>query len=216
MNATPDSDPLECVDHLVMTSSSLASGIDELERLSGVRAAGGGRHQDWGSHNALISLGARAYLEVIAADPESRVPSAHRPEVFTRPGTGVLNGWVARVADIERAVARSHELGHGLGAIREGRRERPDGSVLAWRLTDPRTRGFDGLLPILIDWGDSPHPASSATPGCHLIDLEFVHPEAKTLSAVLDQLELPVTVRPGRAASIVATIETPAGRITLH
>jgi hypothetical protein len=209
---TPD---LSTVDHLVVTCSELEAGIDDVEGRTGVRPAMGGRHLDWGSHNALLSLGDSTYLEVISPDPESPLPLESRPAVFTRPGPGLVNGWVAKCDDIERAIAISHELGHPLGPALHGRRERTDGTLLSWTLTDPSTRRFDGLLPILIDWGSSPHPASSAPTGCTLVGLALRHPEAGSLSTLLGRLGLPMVVEPGEVPTITATIETPAGTISI-
>jgi hypothetical protein len=205
----------DTVDHLVVTRLELESGINDLERLTGIRPAAGGRHHDWGSHNALLSLGASTYLEVISPDPQSRIPLESRPAVFTRPGSGMVNGWVAKCDDIDRAIAVSHELGHPLGPALHGRRERADGTMLHWTLTDPLIRRFDGLLPILIDWGGSPHPASTAPTGCRLTGLDLCHPEAETLSKVLGRLGLPMTVEHGASPAILATIETPRGMITI-
>ena len=206
---------LSAVDHLVVTHSELEAGIDDVEDRTGVRPAMGGRHLDWGSHNALLSLGDSTYLEVISPDPKSRLPQDSRPAVFTRPGPGLVNGWVAKCDDIERAVAISDELGHPLGPALHGRRERTDGTLLSWTLTDPMTRRFDGLLPILIDWGRSPHPASTAPTGCTLVGLALRHPEAATLSMVLGRLGLPMVVEPGEVPMITATIDTPAGTISI-
>ena len=62
------------LDHLILGVRDLDRGIDELENLTGVRASRGGRHQGLGTHNALISLGIRTYLEILAPDPEQNNP----------------------------------------------------------------------------------------------------------------------------------------------
>ena len=56
------------LDHIVVAAASLAEGRDWVEGLLGVAAAGGGRHETMGTHNALWGLG-ESYLEVIAVDP---------------------------------------------------------------------------------------------------------------------------------------------------
>lgn len=204
-----------CVDHLVMACADLDSGIRELENLTGVTASGGGRHPAWGSHNALIGLGPRTYLEVIAPDPGSTVPADRRPEVFTSPGPGLLNGWVAVCEDIPGARARARQFGMELGGPIDGRRERADGTVLEWVLTDPSVRHLDGLVPILIDWGDSPHPASSAPSGCSLLALELRHPDPGPLVEVLAAIGLSVTVVKAPVPGLRAILDTPRGVVEL-
>ena len=67
------------LDHLVIAAASLAEGCDWAEARLGVAAAGGGRHANMGTHNALWGLG-ESYLEVIAVDPEGVRPD--RPRWF--------------------------------------------------------------------------------------------------------------------------------------
>ncbi len=146
---------LDRVDHLIIARPDLATGVDEIERLCGVRPAIGGRHPDWGSHNALLSLGPRTYLEVIAPDPESAVPPEKRPSVFTRPGTNLVNGWIANQSDIAGALALLSDHGCRMGEPVHGRRALPDGRVLSWTLTDPSVTLFDASGGRLDLWGST-------------------------------------------------------------
>ena len=64
------------IDHLVIGVADLDAGIREFEELTGIRPAYGGEHPNLGTHNALISLGNRTYLELLAPRPGASVTAS--------------------------------------------------------------------------------------------------------------------------------------------
>ncbi|MDK1010172.1 MAG: VOC family protein [Actinomycetota bacterium] len=60
---------LRFVDHLVYSTPDLDEGIHLVEQLFGTDVTPGGRHENWGTRNALVSLGESTYLEIISPDP---------------------------------------------------------------------------------------------------------------------------------------------------
>ena len=104
----------------------------------------------------------------------------------------------------------------GLGTVIAGSRKRPDGVVLSWRYTDPAVVLEHRLIPYLIDWGTSPHPASTAPRGARLVAFRAEHPDAARVEAMLRRIGLNLPVQPGSRPALIATIDCPKGRVELR
>lgn len=200
------------IDHLVFTAPDLKMGMDKVEKQLGVRPVMGGRHPDFGTHNALLSLGQSTYLEIIAPDPGLAAPERGRLfEQFYERGPRLTN-WVLRVEDIARAREKAVQRGLGLGPIQSGQRQKPDGSLLTWKLTDPYALPMEGAIPFLIHWGDTPHPAQSLPGAGALLELKIEHPDPEFLKQKLQGFDTPVHILTGREVRLKAKIKTPDGR----
>jgi hypothetical protein len=204
------------IDHLVYAVPDLERAVDEMERRLGVRAAAGGRHPGLGTHNALLALGNGAYFELLAPDPEQPPPRRPRPfglDGLQRPR---LACWAVKAPDIEARAERSRAGGYDPGPVISLGRERPDGLRLQWRLTYRETAAADGLVPFLIDWEETPHPSAAAPAGCSLLSLRGEHPRPQEVQPLLDAMAVELPLTRGSAASLIAEIETPCGRVELR
>jgi hypothetical protein len=199
------------LDHLVYATPDLHATVQRLVSDIGVRATAGGRHPAWGTMNALLSLGSRMYLEIIGPDPDQPPPSAGRLFELDRLARPCLMAWVARAENLRATMATAKAEGIDLGGVEARSRQRPDGSVLHWEMTDPRKGREGGIVPYFINWGTTTHPAETAAKGCTLKALKAMHPEAERLSNVLLRLGLDLMVAQGPGVGLVATIETPKG-----
>jgi hypothetical protein len=197
--------PATHLDHLAITAPTLAEGIEYVRSRLGVAPAPGGRHLRMGTHNALLSLGPSAYLEVIAVDPGG--PEPGEPRWFrldqVRDAPPRLAAWIARTDDLPAAAAADPAY---------ARIEPFERSGLRWDITLPPDGGLvlGGAAPLLIHWRTRPHPAESLpSSGCVLARLEVVHPEPGAVAALLDRIgfqdEIMVTSgpRPGLAAHLL-------------
>ena len=204
------------VDHLVYATPDLNRGVEEIEKLLGVRAIAGGQHPGRGTRNALIALGPTTYLEIIAPDPEQPPPKEPRPFGLDGLKKSKLVAWFVNGRDLERLRDEAVRKGVPLGEVRSGTRLRPDGVELSWKFTDPSALVADGIVPFIIDWGDSPHPAVTAAKGATLVSLRVEHPDVRGVRSMLQHLGLNLPMKRGQSPSLIAVIEGPRGRVELR
>jgi Glyoxalase-like domain len=204
------------LDHLVVACTNLEQGCDWLTARLGVEPQGGGRHPLMGTHNRLLRLGARVYLEVIAIDPDAPAPGRPRWFDLDQPAmqarlaqAPALVAWAVRTDNIAEAVTKVPELGQVLAASR---------GALAWRITVPEdgTLQFGGMLPTVLQWGDA-HPTDTmGASGCELIELALSHPMSAGLMPLYRALRIagPVNLKAG-PKQLLARVRTPAGDVDL-
>jgi Glyoxalase-like domain len=207
---------LTTLDHLVYATPDLQRGIDAIEQRLGVKATPGGQHPGLGTRNALVALGPTSYLEIIGPDPDQPKPAGPRRFGIDGLQAPRIVRWVVKSSELAAVSEKAAKAGVTLGALASGSRRRPDGVVLAWRYTDPATVVADGLVPFFIDWGSSPHPALTAAKGATLVQMRAEHPEASRVQKMLDQLGLELRVSQAAASAIIATIDSPRGRVELR
>jgi hypothetical protein len=185
------------LDHLVYVTPDVAATSDEMESRLGIRPVAGGRHTAWGTHNTLVALGEGIYLEIIGPDPEATPPSGPRPFGLDGLKTPRLAAGIEQGGPMPRA------------------RERPDGTVLRWTMTDSLAPREGGVIPFFIDWGESPHPSLGAPDGGRLVRFEARHPEPARVRTLLAALALDLHVESGAAPGLIAIVEAPAGTVEL-
>ncbi len=203
------------IDHLVYAAADLDVASERLEQELGVRPAFGGTHTAFGTHNALLGLGGRTYLEVLAPDPSAEQPAT--PGTFGLAGANrseLLATWAIACDDIEASVARAREHGVDLGDPVPAERVNEHGNRLTWQLTLNPLAG--GPLPFLIDWGRTRHPSESAPTGLLLEHLHIEHPNPDELQRGLAALNSEVEVRGAAFPALVARIRGPHGMVELR
>ena len=197
------------IDHLVYAVPSLPAAVTDVEERFGVRAQAGGRHIGLGTHNALLALGDQTYLEIIAADPGQPEPAKPRPFGVDDISHGKLAAWALACDDIDAAVATARSRGYDPGEVADMQRAEPTGTVLRWRLTLNAMTG--GVVPFLISWGDTEHPARSAPRGLILESFQLEHPDPASLIPLLSALGADAPVRPATAPALIAHLSGPNG-----
>lgn len=217
------------VDHLVVGATSLEEGAAWCEATLGVVPGPGGEHPLMGTHNRLLRIATvdypRAYFEIIAIQP-GRTPQRARRwfdlddeavrDRLRREGPRLLH-FVANVPDVRAGVRALHELGIERGEVVAASRMTPRG-LLQWQITvrDDGRRLFDGVLPTLIEWGES-HPAAGLPEsGVTLQAMSLTHPEAARLRGACEAIALQGVAIAAGPPNLCAVLDTPRGRVKLE
>jgi hypothetical protein len=213
------------LDHLVFTCADLDAGMAWAERTFGAMPVRGGAHPQWGTHNALLSLGRGRYLELLAPDPlagpagrandrgRALFGLAPAPEAGAAPR---LTTWMVRSRTIETLLGGALRAGADLGRVQGGSRLRTDGTEISWQIAVPPARVLGGCVPWLIDWGWSEHPSAGLPEVTRLDWMEVTHPEPARVRAVLEAVNCgSVEVRAGAEPSVSVGIACPRGVVVV-
>lgn len=196
------------LDHILLGVNDLDRGIDWMRERSGVRAIFGGAHPGRGTRNALLSLGPRRYLEIIAPDPQQAGATAdnemaNRLRAIQEPR---LVAWAAHTNDLASLVQKAAAAGIAIENPRDGSRLRPDGKRLQWR-SFALKNDFEGVLPFFIEWNlSSIHPSEDAPAGCTLQHFFIESPAMEDVRSVAGKLGLEVELKPAKAPALRARI----------
>lgn len=172
----------------------------------------GGEHPRMATHNCLLKLGEKCYLEVIAINPNQPKPGCPRWFGLDEAHDEVrLQTWLARSNDIRQAAANAPLALGDIASMSRGQ--------LQWLITI-RADGsmpLDGIAPSLIQWPDLNHPAGALPEsGCELVRLDAYHPQTAQLAAQLQAIGFIDRIRicelaVGQQPYLLAHINTPAG-----
>ena len=217
-NALASPEAPSMLDHILLGSNSLNAGIVFVQEHTGVRAAIGGVHPGRGTRNALLSLGERRYLEIIAPDPaQDKVPDFAAPllQKLKALSTPRLVGWADHPGNIEALAAKLRTAGIAFEGPRDGSRARPDGRLLKWRTLN-LADDHDGILPFFIEWdAASTHPSADSPAGCQLASFAIADPDPTSLKKICEQLGLDVSIEAGKKTELRAQIVGQKGKLAL-
>src|SRR2546426_477447 len=208
-----DEDVPAMLDHIILGCNDLDKGIEFVHEATGVLPAMGGVHPGRGTRNALLSLGERRYLEIIAPDP-AQSEIAHFPQIRSMTDPRLI-GWAVHPPDIAAIAKQLRENKVAFQGPDDGSRKRPDGRVLNWKtvnLADDR----HGLLPFFIEWSaDSVHPSEDAPKRCSLAYFEIMSVDPDELSLTFKRIGLELPVQRSDKARLRALISGPKGDLGL-
>jgi len=205
---------MHSIDHLVWAAPDLDAGIAAIERLLAIKPVRGGVHPGGGTRNALLSLGPRCYLEIIAPDPaqDIRGTPAEWMGKLARPGVVT---WAIGASNLEGLLPKAEQLGVETSGVFAMSRKTVAGEMLRWNLLRLRRHGLGPVIPFFIDWLDSPHPCEGLARACRLEELTIAHPKADIVRRWFGTLEIDCPVIRAETISISARVTCPRGSVTL-
>ncbi len=199
------------LDHIILGCNDLDLGMELVEQNTGVRPAIGGVHPGRGTRNALLSLGERRYLEIIAPDPAQQ-KIVHFPQIREMKNPRLI-GWAVHPPDIAATARLLRDNQIAFQGPDDGSRKRPDGRVLNWKtinLADDR----HGILPFFIEWSaDSVHPSKDAPKGCQLDYFTVMAVDPAELSQVFQRIGVDASVERSDRDRLRAHITGPKGEL---
>jgi hypothetical protein len=202
------------LDHLMWGAPSLEVGMAEVERLFGVAAAPGGVHPGLGTRNALLSLGGRVYLEIIAPDPNQELAGTFGERIAGLESCGLIT-WAAAASGLASLAERAAGLELAARGPVPTERRTPDGDLLRWELLFLGGHRFPGLVPFFIDWLETPHPATTNPLAGQYRSLEIRTPDAAGLNTLFSGLGMTMVAEEADAVDITAVIDTENGEVRL-
>ena len=207
------------VDHVVVAINDLDKGMELLEEMTGVKPVYGGAHPNLGTHNALISLGDRSYLELLAPNPAvSREDIAPEMTLYIdaiekiETLTPIL--WAVGTTDMAATRGALADAGIVLPEPNPGSRRKPDGSLLQWQGATLE-KGQSAATPFFIEWGEGSSPALDSPHGCQLRELNLASADVDALQKLLDTLSLDITASAGPADAQGLELDCPNGPVSI-
>ncbi len=201
------------LDHILLGCNDLDLAMELVEQNTGVRPAIGGVHPGRGTRNALLSLGERRYLEIIAPDPAQQ-KIVHFPQIREMKDPRLI-GWAVHPPDIAATAKLLRDNQVAFQGPDDGSRKRPDGRVLNWKtinLADDR----HGILPFFIEWSaDSVHPSNDAPKGYHLDYFTVMAADPAEMSQVFQHIGVDAPVERSDRDRLHAHITGPKGELGL-
>ncbi|BAU94577.1 hypothetical protein N24_0315 [Corynebacterium suranareeae] len=191
------------IDHIVIAAPNLEDLVSRFEKLTGVKAVAGGRH-DTGTANALVPLaGTKSYLELIGPDPEATAVTRDNFAIATTTSTEPrVAAWCVRPDDLEALAKQRGTQSHPMS------RHTPEGTTLSWRLILPEPGVDFAPVPFAIDWLDSPHPSKVTELQVSIHSFTVYGPTKP------DELPEPAKFQQGEPY-LELVLESPKGRVNL-
>ena len=163
------------LDHIVVCGLEVEQTSEKYGRQLPIKAIKGGEHENWGTNNYLAYFSNDSYLEWLAVTDEEKAKHATNPLIkhlvhqLEQKKAGPFQ-FALRTTDMDQYVQHFMEEGIPFSGPFSGEREKPDGTLLKWRMLFPQYDYEQETLPFLIEW-DENHKE---------MDMSILNPQAIT------------------------------------
>lgn len=145
------------LDHLVIAAKDPLKSAEHFAKKHDIKAVQGGKHPMWGTHNALAYFQKDCYIEWIGIFDEAAAKHSNNPLIqqlithLSTVGEGLFQ-YGLRTTNMDYYVKHFTKNNVSFVGPLNGKRSRPDGSTLSWRMLFPTSHLL--VTPFLIEWGD--------------------------------------------------------------
>lgn len=144
------------LDHLVFASEDPLKSAEQFAIKYNVKVVRGGRHHQWGTHNALAYFSDDCYIEWLGIFDETTAQHSNNPLIqqlvqqLTNGGESLFQ-YGLRTMQMDEFVEhfQANNISH-VGPL-AGARKKPNGDELTWRMLFPDSSLT--VTPFLIEWG---------------------------------------------------------------
>lgn len=143
-------------DHVIHIIEETPEQAVNFWRQQNLHAVIGGRHEKWGTRNALM-CGKDSYIEWLALENREIAESADHPLtqllLHNGPGFGTICFRVDSIGELENRLTG---LGFQTSGILDGSRQTADGRLIEWKMLFVDVEPSDRLpYPFFIEWNES-------------------------------------------------------------
>ncbi|MGM8366019.1 VOC family protein [Virgibacillus sp. W0181] len=150
------------LDHIVIGGTDAAKASAEYSNIYTVKAVRGGDHENWGTYNYLAYFSNNSYLEWLDISDDQTAKESTNPLIrhlvyqVESNQSGPFQ-FALRTNDINKYINHFNMENIPYEGPFFGRRARPNGSSITWKMLFPSYDHTKEILPFLIEWDQPIH-----------------------------------------------------------
>ncbi|WP_430788692.1 VOC family protein [Virgibacillus flavescens] len=147
------------LDHIVVAAKDAEELSADYGNEFTIKSIKGGQHTEWGTHNYLSYFSNDSYIEWLGTFDDEKASNATNPlakhlmYVLNNNITGPFQ-FALRTNQMDKYMEHFKQNDISFDGPISAEREKPDGSVLKWRMLFPKYNFETEVLPFLIEWED--------------------------------------------------------------